>query len=153
MPELRRHWDLDPGITFLNHGSFGACPRVVLDHQTELRRLMEARPVEFLGRRLESRLDAARTALADFIGAEPAGLAFVPNATTGVNAIVGSLPWQRGDEIVVTDHGYNAVRNVVDHVAASTGAVVRTVALPFVGISAAGAIAAVPGAVGRAPGW
>lgn len=148
MPELRRHWDLDPGITFLNHGSFGACPRVVLDHQTELRRLMEARPVEFLGRRLESRLDAARTALAEFVGADPAGLAFVPNATTGVNAIVGSLPFGPGDEIVITDHGYNAVRNVVDHVAATSDAVVRTVALPFAGISAAGAIAAITGAVG-----
>ncbi|HAX81497.1 MAG TPA: aminotransferase, partial [Actinobacteria bacterium] len=141
MPDLRPLWDLDPEITFLNHGSFGACPRVLLDHQSELRRLMEARPVEFLARRLEPMLDDARRSLADFVGADPAGLAFVPNATTGVNAIVGSLPWEPGDEIVVTDHGYHAVHNVVDRIAATTGAVVRTVALPFAGIDAAAAAA------------
>lgn len=148
MSDLRPLWDLDPAITFLNHGSFGACPRVLLDHQADLRRLMEARPVEFLARRLEPMLDEARRALADFVGADPAGLAFVPNATTGVNAIVGSLPWEPGDEIVVTDHGYHAVHNVVDRIATTTGAVVRTVAIPFAGIDAAAVISAVTGAVG-----
>jgi isopenicillin-N epimerase len=148
MPDLRQHWDLDPAITFLNHGSFGACPRPVLEHQTELRRLMEARPDEFLARRLEPMLDTARLALAEFVGAEPAGLAFVPNATTGVNAIVASLRFERGDEIVVTDHGYNAVANVVAVVAARTGAVVRTVSIPLDGITGPRVVAAVTAAVG-----
>ena len=132
MADPRRLWDLDPEVVFLNHGSFGACPRPVLEYQTELRRQMERDPVDFLVRRLEDLLDAARLALAGFVGADPAALAFVPNATTGVGAIVGSLSLAQGDEIVITDHGYNACRNIVDHAAARAGATLRVVSLPFV---------------------
>ncbi len=135
MTELRRHWTLDPAVTFLNHGSFGACPQPVLDHQSELRAEMERQPVTFLVRVLEERLDAARRALADFVGTDPAGLAFVPNATTGVGAIVAGISLRPGDEIVVTDHGYNTVRNIVDLAASRAGAAVRQVTLPFAGIA------------------
>lgn len=92
---------------------------------------MERNPVQFLARRLETLLDEARHTLAAFIGADPAGLVFVPNATTGVNAVVGSLRLERGDELVVTDHGYNACRNVVDHAASRAGAAVRVAPIPF----------------------
>src|SRR5262249_50870988 len=89
--EYARHWALDPEIAFLNHGSFGACPIPVLEAQARIRERMERQPVRFFVRELEERLDAARNDLAGFIGAAPEGLAFVPNATTGANAILRSL--------------------------------------------------------------
>ncbi len=128
---LATHWDLDPTICFLNHGSFGACPRVVLDEQQALQRRMEAEPVRFVHRELEGLLDAARGELAAFLGCSTNDLAFVSNATTGVNTVLQSLPFASGDEIVVTDHGYNACRNAVERVVAATGARIVTAALPF----------------------
>ncbi len=94
---LANHWDLDPDIVFLNHGSFGACPRAVLDFQADLRRQMEAEPVRFFVRELEALLHQARVDLASFIGADPEGLAFVANATTGVNTVLASFPLKAGD--------------------------------------------------------
>ncbi|MBK8097318.1 MAG: aminotransferase class V-fold PLP-dependent enzyme [Planctomycetes bacterium] len=125
------HWDLDPQITFLNHGSFGACPRVVLQHQRQLQQELEAEPVRFLHRELEARLDPARAALAAVVGCDADDLAFVTNATSGVNTVLRSLTFAPGDELLVTDHEYNACRNVVDHVAARSGAQVRVAVVPF----------------------
>ena len=99
-------WPLDPAVAFLNHGSYGACPREVLRHQAELRAEMEAEPVRFLGRDLDDRLDAARAALGAFVGADPDDLAFVSNATGGVNAVLRSLRLAPGDELLTTDHAY-----------------------------------------------
>lgn len=129
--KFRRHWDLKSGTVFLNHGSFGACPRPVLRAQAELRRLMEAEPVQFLWRRYEERLQPSRKALAAFIGARPRDVAFVTNATTGVNAVVRSLRWRRGDEILTTDHNYNACHNVLLEMAHRTGAKVTVAHVPF----------------------
>ena len=113
MAELASHWRLEPGLDFLNHGSFGACPREVLDVQTEFRARMERQLVQFLARDLEGLLDTSRAALAAFINADADDLAFVPNATTGVNTIVRSLDFEPGDEIVTTTHGYNACLNAL----------------------------------------
>ncbi len=126
-----RHWALDPGLDFLNHGSFGACPTAVLEEQARLRAEMERQPVRFLWRTFEERLDAARAELAAFVGADPEDLVFVNNATTGINAVLGSLRFAPGDELLVTDHEYNASRNVLDFAAARDGAVPVVVPVPF----------------------
>lgn len=124
-------WPLDPGVIFLNHGSFGACPADVLRHQAELRARMEAEPVRFLVRELPERLAAAREALGAFVGADADDLAFVTNATSGVNAVLRSLSFSAGDEIVITDHAYNACRNALDFVAGGAEARVVVAAVPF----------------------
>jgi isopenicillin-N epimerase len=126
-----RLWWLDPKITFLNHGSFGACPKQVLEYQTEMRQRLEREPVTFMVRELEPLLDKARGALARFVGAKSNDLVFVRNATSGVNAVLRSLRFERGDEILVTDHEYNACRNVVDFVAERSGAKVVVAPIPY----------------------
>lgn len=148
MNDLRRHWGLEAGVAYLNHGAFGACPVPVLDRQTQLRREMERQPADFLVRKLEPRLDEARTVLARFVGADPAGVVFVPNATQGVATVLGSLVLRPGDEILVTDHGYNAVAIIAGRAAERTGAVVRTVSLPFGSITPGLVVQAITGGVG-----
>ena len=128
---MKQHWTLDPAITFLNHGSFGATPRVVLERQTELRAQMEREPVRFFVRELEPLLDQARAQLAGFVGADPQGLAFVPNATAGVNAVLRSLDLDKHDELLVTNHEYNASRNALDYVGTINGTKVVVADIPF----------------------
>lgn len=129
--DLAALWPLDRDVVFLNHGSFGACPTEVLRHQAALRAEMEAEPVRFLSRELDDRLDAARAALAAFVGADPDDLAFVTNATGGVNAVLRSRVFAAGEELLTTDHAYNACRNTLHFVAERAGARVVTVTLPF----------------------
>jgi isopenicillin-N epimerase len=129
--DLAALWPLDRDVTFLNHGSFGACPAEVLRHQAVLRAEMEAEPVRFLSRELDDRLDAARAALAAFVGADAEDLAFVTNATSGVNAVLRSLALSPGDELLTTDHAYNACRNALEYVASRAGAKVVVAPIPF----------------------
>jgi isopenicillin-N epimerase len=124
-------WALDPKVTYLNHGSFGACPSAVLEAQSGLRLEMEREPVDFLDETLPARLEAARRSLATFVGAEACDLALVPNATTGVNAVLRSLAFEPGDELLVTNHTYAACRKTVDFVAARAGARVVEAKVPF----------------------
>jgi isopenicillin-N epimerase len=129
--EWLRLWSLDPNITFLNHGSFGACPIAVLKHQQSLQAQMEAAPVRFFAMELEALIDEARQALAHFVGADAAGLVFVPNATAGVNTVLRSLSFQPGDELLTTNHEYNASRNALNFVAQQSGATVIVADVPF----------------------
>src|SRR3984957_14033695 len=124
-------WCLDPAVTYLNHGSFGACPSAVLEVQAALRREMEREPVDFLVANLPARLDAARDTLSAFLGAEPQDVVFVPNATAGVNAVLRSLSFGSEDELLLTNHTYAACRKTVDFVAERCGARVVVANLPF----------------------
>ncbi len=125
------HWQLDPAITFLNHGSFGACPRIVLQAQQRHRDQLEAEPVRFLTRIAPPLLDAARRSLAAFLAADAEDLVFVSNATAGVNCVLRSLRFEPGDELLTTDHAYLACQNTLDHVARREGLKVVTVTLPM----------------------
>ena len=123
-------WSLDPDVTMLNHGSFGACPRAVLAEQRRLQDRLESGPVRFVIRELAGLWDGAIEALGRFLGAPAEDLAFVPNATTGVNCVLRSLAFSAGDEILLLDHAYNAVSNAATFVADRCGARVTRVTLP-----------------------
>ena len=129
--EFRSLFALDPEVVFLNHGSFGAAPRPVLEHQNELRRRLEQNPVAFLKRELPGLLDEACTALAGYVGADPEGIGLLPNATTAINAVARSLRLEPGDEIVLTDHEYGAMRLLWEEISSRSGARLVVVALPL----------------------
>ena len=103
----------------------------VLDVQQELRERLEREPVRFLDHDLEGLLDEARGALGEFVGADPQDLAFVPNATTAINAVIASLRFGPGDELLATDHEYNATLVALREAAARSGARVVVVPIPF----------------------
>ncbi len=133
MNDFRRLWQLDPSLEFFNHGSFGATPTCLLQTLREFQDALERDPIEFLApeRSLEPKLDHVRQRLAATVGAHPSDIGWVRNATDGVNAVVRSFPLDPGDEIIITNHGYNACNNAAAYAAAQRGAVVRTARIPF----------------------
>ena len=128
---VRHEWLLDPDFVSVNHGSFGATPRVVLETQREWQRRMESQPGRFFRAILPDALRHAAYRLASFVGADGKNLAFVDNATAGCNAVLHSLKLTPGDEVLALTHGYGAVRNAVRHVAAQAGARMTEAAVPF----------------------
>lgn len=128
---MRASFLLDPGIRFLNHGSFGACPREVLEawHAWQLR--MERNPVAFLARESAGLLAAVRARLGAFLGARPEDLILVPNATTAVNTVARSLELREGDEVLAPDMEYGACEAAWEWVCARTGARYRRVGIPL----------------------
>ena len=122
---------LDRSYTFLNHGSFGSCPIEVLAAQRRWRDQIEARPIEMLGRRLGPLLREAAANVARFVGTSPERLGFVTNATVAINAVLRSIDWRRGDEVVVVDHVYGAMRQSIRRLADESGVVLREVEVPL----------------------
>jgi isopenicillin-N epimerase len=128
---VRHEWALDPDFLTVNHGSYGATPLVVLAEQDRWRRRMEAQPTRFFSQEMRGPLREAAASLGRFVGAEGEGIAFVPNATTGCNAVLRSLRFAADDEILHVSHVYNAVRNTMLHVAGWVGAKVVAAEIPF----------------------
>ncbi len=118
---------------FLNHGSFGACPKPVFERYQTWQRELERQPVEFLGRRFDGLIEEARVALAKYVNGTVENLVFVPNATTGINIAARSLKLQPGDEILTTNHEYGACSYSWQHNCERTGAnyIIRPVELPL----------------------
>jgi isopenicillin-N epimerase len=129
--DLATHWDLDPEVVYLNHGSYGACPRAVLEAQSRWRARMEREPVRFFVQDLEGLLDGVRLGLGAFVGCEPESLAFVPNATTAVATVLENLALGEGDEVVATRHEYPACVHNVERACERAGARLVHAELPF----------------------
>ncbi len=129
--KLRGEFFLEPRIHYLNHGSFGATPRRVLAVAAAWRERAEAQPVRFMTRELPPLLRAAADELGAFVGADGRRLAFVDNATTGVNAVLRSLGLGRGDRVVTTSQVYPAVRQALRYVCGRAGARLVEAPLPF----------------------
>ena len=122
MTDLKNLFLIDPAVTFLNHGSFGACPVPVFETYQNWQRELERQPVEFLGRRSDTLLESARASIGTYINADPDDLIFVPNATIGINTVARSLKLEPGDEILATDHEYGAVDYTWQFICGNTGA-------------------------------
>ena len=122
---------LEKGIVFLNHGSFGAVPEPVRAAAESWRAKIEARPIEMIGRRMTDLLDTVRSAVGEYVGADPSRIGLVTNATTGVGSVLGSIPWNKGDRIVLTNQGYNAVRQAVHYCCERYGCETVIVDLPL----------------------
>ena len=122
MESLRNLFLLDPEVTFLNHGSFGACPRPVFETYLELQRALEREPIEFLGRRAQELMTSARAGLAAYLNVPAEDLVYFPNPTTAINMVMRSLELAEGDEILTTDHEYGAMDRTWRFKCVKTGA-------------------------------
>lgn len=124
-------WALDPSLDFLNHGSYGAVPRDAIRFHAALHERLERDPVRFYKVDLERLMDDWRNQVAGFINCRPADLAPLPNATVGLCTILRNTKFERGDEIVVTDHEYQSLHNELERVCEQTGAKKVVVSIPF----------------------
>jgi isopenicillin-N epimerase len=144
---VRHEWLLDPDFVSVNHGSFGATPRIVQAAQRDWQQRMEAQPGRFFRAVLPQALRHAAGRLAAFLGADGKDIAFVENATAGCNAVLRSLELAAGDEVLVLTHGYGAVRNTVRHVTERVGARMTEAVVPFPRPDADAIVAAIEAAL------
>ena len=121
-PRLDALWCFDRTYCFLNHGSFGSCPRAVRAAYVAAQERLESRPIELLGRRIRGLLAPSRARVGEFLGMSPGSFGFVTNATEGINSVLRSLEFRPGDELLTTSHVYNAVRNAMRFRARQCGA-------------------------------
>lgn len=130
MSSLKEYFLLDPEVAFLNHGSFGACPRPVFEAYQRWQWELERQPVEFLGRRFNDLMLQAREPLAAYVGTTPDNLVYVPNATVGLNIAARSLRLQPGDEVLSTNHEYGALDRTWRFLCGKWGAVYKNQLIP-----------------------
>lgn len=128
---LRTQWRLDPARAFTNHGSFGAMPVPVVDRVRELTDLVAANPNRFFSKLARPMVGEAAADVARFLRGDESGLAFVINATAAASVIAAALRLEPGDEVVVSNHGYGAVRMGLQRYSDDVGAVLREVDLPL----------------------
>ncbi|GIE93627.1 aminotransferase class V-fold PLP-dependent enzyme [Paractinoplanes rishiriensis] len=131
IPGARLLFSLDPGVSYLNHGSFGTVPIGVQRAQQRLRDEVEANPHRFHTQGMVDRIIHTRRHVATFLGADPDGSALVPNTTTAVSLVLQSVRLEPGDEVLLTDHGYGAVALAAQRRCRRQSATARTVALPL----------------------
>jgi isopenicillin-N epimerase len=123
MPDnLRSLFLLDPDVVYLNHGSFGACPKPVFESYQRWQRELEREPVDLLGRRMEPLMTEARTALADYLHCAPDEMVYFPNPTTAINMVARSIDLGAGDQVLGTDHEYGAMDRTWRFICARRGA-------------------------------
>ncbi|MBU0510898.1 MAG: aminotransferase class V-fold PLP-dependent enzyme [Chloroflexi bacterium] len=122
MTAIKKQFLLNPDVIFLNHGSFGACPRPVFEAYQHWQRELERQPVEFLGRRATSLMAEARENLAAYLNCQADEVVYFPNPTTAINMVARNLDLQPGDEILTTDHEYGAMDRTWRYICGKTGA-------------------------------
>ena len=145
--QLTGYWSLPPGTIYLNHGSFGLAPNVVRKARQHWQDAMDGQPMDFFVRCLEPAWRDARDRLAAFVAVPASDLIFVENATVGMNIVADSFPLAAGDEVLLTDHEYGAVKRIWQRACEKAGATVRVVALPLPFRSAAETVDAIFAAV------
>ncbi len=139
---MREQWPLDPALTYLNHGTVGVVPRRVMAAQQALREQMERNPSSFMLRELTrdkpapwrpgpTRMREAAAAVAEFVGAREEDFVFTPNVTHAINAVLRSFPFEKGDEILVTDLGYGAITYGARNRAREFGGSVTVAEMPY----------------------
>ena len=131
MNSFKNKFLLDPNVVFLNHGSFGAVPASVFETQQAWQRRLERQPVLFLGREYNDLLQTSRCVLGAYLNADPNDLAYIPNATHGVNILARSLALQPGDEVLTSDHEYGACNYAWEYACQKTGAVYVQQSIPL----------------------
>lgn len=129
MPSNSGIWLLNRGVEYLNHGSFGACPRHVMEYRGRLLFEIESEPMDFLVRRLPGELTAQISALESFLGAQPGTIVLTDNTTTGINSVIKSIGFRPGETVLLSNQAYFSTRNALKEAASRAGAHVRTV--PF----------------------
>lgn len=130
-PRLASFWTLDPVISYLNHGGFGACPEAILEARYMIQKDFERNPLRFIFESFEKKHGAAKEKLSIFLGTASERLVFTTNATEGVNIVLKSLNLRKGDKLLCTNHVYPGCRAALARVAEKSGAEVVTVDIPF----------------------
>ncbi|MGN6354665.1 MAG: aminotransferase class V-fold PLP-dependent enzyme [Parafilimonas sp.] len=133
MHNIREQFLLNPAITFLNHGSFGACPKPVFENYQQWQRDLEAEPIQFLTKKYYDALAVSKQMLAAYINCEAQDFFFLQNPTTAINQVVKSLGLKQGDEVLTTNHEYGAMDKTFDFYSKKYGFVNRrqNISLPL----------------------
>ncbi len=124
-------WTLNPEISYLNHGGFGACPESILEARCRIQKDFESNPLRFIFESFENLYDNSRKKLAEFLGADSDQLVFTSNATEGVNTVLKSLNLGEGERLICTNHVYPGCLAALEQVAEKSGVEIVTVDIPF----------------------